>query len=237
MLSIVFIETETTAMMFMDSEICSSSIEVPPNGIGSELEGRPEIFKMDNNPQQPTGDGDREVTSSSSGNWRQYLNLSSDKEGDSAPDPSTARAPNQGQQQGEEAGPSNQPLPGEAYPYTDTEVIGGDSVSAIQLRLLEKYPSPSAAIIERARLEAQDLFEVKVEIIKLMAGLDPQGDWMGRGARALENPRTATGEESLERLYSLLDNLKEGEVESQAFSQLKSKVFRIWHDDDQNSAS
>lgn len=77
MLSIVFIET--TAMMFMDSAICSSSIE--PNGIGSELEGRPEIFKMDQNPQQPTGDGDREVTSSSSGNWRQYLNLSSDKEG------------------------------------------------------------------------------------------------------------------------------------------------------------
>ena len=46
MLSIVFIET--TAMMFMDSAICSSSIE--PNGIGSELEGRPEIFKMDQNP-------------------------------------------------------------------------------------------------------------------------------------------------------------------------------------------
>ena len=40
MLSIVFIET--TAMMFMDSAICSSSIE--PNGIGSELEGRPKIF-------------------------------------------------------------------------------------------------------------------------------------------------------------------------------------------------
>ena len=95
MLSIVFIET--TAMMFMDSAICSSNIE--PNGIRSELEGRPEIFKMDQNPQQPMGDGDREVTSSSSGNWRQYLNLSSDKEGDFAPDPSTARAPNQFQQQ------------------------------------------------------------------------------------------------------------------------------------------
>ena len=137
---------------------------------------------------------------------------------------------------GEEAGPSNQPLPIEAYPYTDTEVIGGESVSAIQLRLLEKYPSPSAAIIERARLEAQDLFEVKVEIIRQMTALDPEGDWMGRGARALDNPRTATGEESLERLFSLLDNLREGEVESQAFSQLKSKVFRR-RNDDENSAS
>lgn len=36
---------------------------------------------------QPTGE------SSSSGSWRQYLNFSSDKEGDSAPEPSTARAP------------------------------------------------------------------------------------------------------------------------------------------------
>ena len=41
-------------MMFIDSEISSSSIEVMPNGIGSELEGRPEILRMDQkNPQQP----------------------------------------------------------------------------------------------------------------------------------------------------------------------------------------
>lgn len=40
-------------MMFMGSEISSSSIEVMPNGIGSELEGRPEILRMDQNPQQP----------------------------------------------------------------------------------------------------------------------------------------------------------------------------------------
>lgn len=39
-------------MMFMGSDISSSSIEVMPNGIGSELEGRPEILRMDQNPQQ-----------------------------------------------------------------------------------------------------------------------------------------------------------------------------------------
>jgi hypothetical protein len=39
-LSILFSETEATAMMFIDSEISSSSIEVMPNGIGSELEVR-----------------------------------------------------------------------------------------------------------------------------------------------------------------------------------------------------
>ncbi|MBA0632467.1 hypothetical protein Godav_001197 [Gossypium davidsonii] len=53
-----------------------------------------------------------------------------------------------------------------------------------------------------ARIQAEDLFEVKVEIIQQMADLDPMGDWMGRGARALENPHTATGEESLEKLYA-----------------------------------
>lgn len=39
-------------MMFMDS--ASSSIEVMPNGIGSEFPGRPEILRMDQqNPPQP----------------------------------------------------------------------------------------------------------------------------------------------------------------------------------------
>lgn len=53
-LSILFIETEATAMMFMDSaDICSESSELRPNGIGSELGGRPEILQMGNNPQQP----------------------------------------------------------------------------------------------------------------------------------------------------------------------------------------
>ncbi|MBA0873937.1 hypothetical protein Goshw_009501 [Gossypium schwendimanii] len=53
-----------------------------------------------------------------------------------------------------------------------------------------------------ARIQAEDLFEVKVEIIQQMADLDPTGDWMERGARALENLHTATGEGSLEKLYA-----------------------------------
>ncbi|KAK6791544.1 hypothetical protein RDI58_010625 [Solanum bulbocastanum] len=40
-----------------------------------------------------------------------------------------------------------------------------------------------------------------------MAPLDPEGDWEQRGARALDNPRTATGEELLGRLYTLLEDL------------------------------
>lgn len=52
-----------------------------------------------------------------------------------------------------------------------------------------KKPSPSLEDYRLARIQAEDLFEVKVEIIQLMAGLDPTGDWMGRGARALFPPR------------------------------------------------
>jgi hypothetical protein len=58
-----------------------------------------------------------------------------------------------------------------------------------------------------------------------MTGLDPTGDWLGRGARALDNPRTATGEESLERLRSFLDDLNQGGKRSETFLQLKGKVF------------
>ncbi|KAI5638306.1 hypothetical protein M9H77_23692 [Catharanthus roseus] len=67
--------------------------------------------------------------------------------------------------------------------------------------LLQKAPFPSSEMIEMARIQAEDLFEVKVEIIKLMEGLEPMEDWMGRGTRALENSRTSTGEYSLEKLY------------------------------------
>ena len=141
------------------------------------------------------------------------------------PGEASSSAPNAVQQQ-REAGPYNQPLPVEAYPYTDTEVIGGDSVSAIQRRLLEKYPSPSAAIIERTRLEAQDLFEVKVQIIQKMAQWDPTGDWMGRGARALDNPRTASGEESFDRLSNIWKDLQETGPLSDVFTTLQNKVLK-----------
>lgn len=118
-----------------------------------------------------------------------------------------------------------QPLPVEEYPYGDTQEIGGDSVCAIQRRLLEKDPFPSAEIIELCRLEAQDLFEVKVKIIKRMAEWDPTGDWMGRGARALDNPRTASGEESLERLYYIWNIIKKNGPFSDEFLLLQKKVF------------
>ncbi|KAK4372620.1 hypothetical protein RND71_008004 [Anisodus tanguticus] len=110
------------------------------------------------------------------------------------------------------------------FPYQADEVIGGDSVNAIKSRLLAKTPSPSFYEIEQARIDAQDRFEVKVEIIRQMAPLHPEGDWLGRGARALENPRTATGEHSLEKLHTLLSDLESRGVNSESFSQLKGKV-------------
>ncbi|CAA0840560.1 Unknown conserved protein [Striga hermonthica] len=98
---------------------------------------------------------------------------------------------------GEEAGPSNRTPPVVPYPYEPEEVIGGDSVLSIQQRLLAQYPSPSYEAIEMTKMQAEDLFEVKVDIIRLMGVLDPEGDWERRGARALDNPRTATGEQAV----------------------------------------
>lgn len=133
----------------------------------------------------------------------------------------------------EAASPARQ----DPFPYQPDEVIGGDSVLSIQRRLLAKDVFPPAEIIDRARIEAEDLFEVKVNIIRRMTPLDPEGDWLGRGARALDNPRTATGEESLERLYRLLEDLNQGGVESDAFRSLREKVFPKREDLDENSGT
>lgn len=76
------------------------------------------------------------------------------------------------------------------YPYQPDEILGGDCVLSIQRRLLAKDPSPSFEVCQMARIQAEDLFEVKAEIIRRMAVLDPTGDWMGRGAPIrLEGPR------------------------------------------------
>ncbi|MCD9644701.1 hypothetical protein HAX54_033115, partial [Datura stramonium] len=81
--------------------------------------------------------------------------------------------------------------------------------------------TPPIGIMYLAEIEEKDLFEVKVEIIRITVVLDPTRDWLGRGARALENLRTATGENSLDKLHTLLSDLKSRGVNSESFSQLK----------------
>lgn len=131
-----------------------------------------------------------------------------------------------------EAGPSHV-VP---FPYDDEEVIGGDSVLSIQRRLLSKNDSPSAHEITMARIEAQDLMEVKVEIVRLMAPRDPEGDWDRQGARALDNMRRATGEESLEKLVQLRERIKEGD--EAAIRSFKSKMIgRRRRDEDAASSA
>lgn len=194
----------------------------------------------------PSQRASRSPSSTESGSWRKYLNFSSENEekaeadsgagGGSVNQPEARPVPpaNQVASPGEGADPSR---PFEAYPYQPDEVIGGDSVSSIEGRLLAKYPLPSFEVIRLAHIQAEDLFEAKVDIIRRMALLDPQGDWMGRGARALDNPRTATGEESLERLLSLRDELNSQGSLDQAFAHLKGKVLRKWDDADLSSSS
>lgn len=148
----------------------------------------------------------------------------------------------------------NQPLPGEQatppalpvmqeaalpyvpYPYQKNEIIGGDSVESIERRLLGRSLSPSAHDIYLARINAEDLFEVKVDIIREMAGLHPSGDWMGRGARALDNPRTATGEERLSILHHMLDDLQTRNFQSATFRLLVERVH-LRAGEDQHSAT
>ncbi|KAL0294099.1 UNVERIFIED_CONTAM: putative mitochondrial protein [Sesamum calycinum] len=105
-------------------------------------------------------------------------------------------------------------------------MVGGDSVRTIQSRLLSNNPEPSFEEIQRAHIDAQDRFEVKVEILRQMATLDPDGDWERRGARALDNPHTSTGEPSLDNLYNIKEDLDRNGTRAPSFDALKSKFVR-----------
>lgn len=155
------------------------------------------------------------MDSSGSEGWWKYLQSS---ESASANSGSEGAVP-----QGNHASVSDEGAAGPGRPDPD-EMVGGDSVLSIQRRLLSKTPFPSAEAIDFARIQAEDLFEVKGDIIRRMAVLDPAGNWLGQGARALDNPRTSTGESSLERLYSLLNELELHGARSEAFLSLSAKV-------------
>ncbi|XP_076941917.1 uncharacterized protein LOC143611621 [Bidens hawaiensis] len=123
------------------------------------------------------------------------------------------------------------------FPYEADQLIGGDSVSSIQRRLLASKPFPSAEEIDFAHMQAEDLFKVKVHIIRQMEGLDPTGDWMRQGARALDSPNSSTRESSLERLYSLLDDLSRKGKRSKAFFSLSENVALRKGDLDEGSSA
>lgn len=77
---------------------------------------------------------------------------------------------------------------------------------------------------------------MKVKIVRIMAPLDPDRDWDRQGARALDNPRRATGEESLEKLVKVLDRLKRNDEAT--IEELKSKMIgRIRRDEDAGSSA
>lgn len=126
-----------------------------------------------------------------------------------------------------EAGPSNRPPQVVSYPYRLDEVIGGDSVRSIQRRLLAAAGStfPLYEEIRWAEDNAKDIFEAKVHIIQQMAHLDPAGDWLGRGACALENSRTKTGEEPYARLLQIGESLEREGTQSPFFHDLRGRVF------------
>ncbi|KAF3436660.1 hypothetical protein FNV43_RR19407 [Rhamnella rubrinervis] len=108
----------------------------------------------------------------------------------------------------------------ESFPKTDTDSSFVNQPEAGPVPL----GNPG---LQMARIQAEDLFEVKVEIINLMANLDPTtGDWQGRGAQALANSHTTTGEEPLKRLYAFKDDLLRSGVRSSTYSRLKGRIKR-----------
>ncbi|MFS7979592.1 hypothetical protein Hanom_Chr10g00929521 [Helianthus anomalus] len=154
-----------------------------------------------------------------SDSWGDYIKTS--VEGTSSPSADAGPVPHHGNTiSNSTEGPAS---PGR-FPYEPDELIGGDSVLSIQRRLLSSKPFPSAEEIDFARTQAEDLFEVKVQIIQRMQVLDPTGDWMRQGARALDSPNSTTGESSLTRLYSFLDELDRDGKSSRAFFSLSKKV-------------
>lgn len=70
-----------------------------------------------------------------------------------------------------------------------------------------------------------------------MSTLDPTGDWLNRGARALDNPRAPSGETSVEELSRLRDDLNENGRHSATFHRLKETVFRRVVNLDENSTT
>ena len=110
----------------------------------------------------------------------------------------------------------------------ENQRVGGDTLDNIRRRRMQKEGvNPTYEAIQIALYDSNDLFEVKRDIINQMAALDPEGGWLERGARALVNRRTSTGEESLERLYEMLENLLQGGVQSEAFRSLRQKVREL----------
>jgi hypothetical protein len=154
----------------------------------------------------------------SSESWGEYLRTST--EGASTASADAGPVPHGNTISNSTEGPTS---PGR-FPYEPDELIGGDSVLSIRRRLLSSKPFPSAEEIYFAQVQAEDLFEVKAQIIQKMKVLYPEGDWMQQGARALDSPNSATGESSLKRLYGLLNDLEQNGKTSRAFFSLSEKV-------------
>ena len=119
---------------------------------------------------------------------------------------------------------ANSSNPGSPSESDDYFTIGGDSVASIRQRILSRSQQPMA--YEEAQYKAEDLFDIKSKLILEMAKWDVEGDWMNRGARALDCPNSHNGEYSLELLYRWHKDLADTGVLSDTFSLLKERVLK-----------
>lgn len=180
---------------------------------------------------------DEDGTAASSSSWTRVL-LGSSSSASSAEESTGAwPAPPANPGEGGAAEPPNENFQVSPYPYRPDEEIGGDCVLSIKRRLLASNPFPSFEEDYLAHIEAEDLFESKVDIYRLMSVLDPAGNWIGQGSQALENSRSASGEHSLETLSRMYEELQRDRAAGPTFRSLQSKMFSRRQLNDENSST
>ncbi|GJR39281.1 ATPase subunit 1 [Tanacetum coccineum] len=95
------------------------------------------------------------------------------------------------------------------FPFIDSGTCGIQNIHACIDVLLEEWPT----------IAGGESAEIGTSVNQ--PELDPMGDWEQQEARPLDNPRTATGEESLDRLLSLFPYLDQGGRGFEAFVKLR----------------
>ena len=149
------------------------------------------------NMMSPTGSDsganfDKEVTSPSSGNWRQYINLSEEKEGDSAPEPSTPRHQPTSDHTVDQPVQTQPPAAGPSEPRRDPSPAPVESPPSLSLsdqEILRQFLSEEGAAVEQqeqpgapeampqAPAPAEDPDLIKTSIIQRMGEFYPTDPW------------------------------------------------------------
>ena len=225
----------------------SSSSEVMPHGIGSALEGRPEILRMDQqNPWQPAlplnphAQPEPAIPHAAQAPAAEELpieglldsqwvtareNIVADLNSSLREDVdlfefvqhTLAAAP-------EAPAPAEVPHDAPHPNFYPNPMVGGESLSQIYLRLLLTNKERAQPSSDKLFDKASSIFESKTLILHKMEALDPGGGWLSGGAKFIKNRR---GHElTLDALAGVLRSLQSHGAESPYFRSFLSKRDR-----------